>query len=218
MSLRSFSNYRGVLALDPDEWPGEWESLLDGFPLLTSNRRTCFEFERETTVVVLGPDAQMMKEVVGFFDLVLSRQVPAPNGGVVFLDVSGQVFKTNWELRECWDWQYVLQRTKAEQSFLQCFGATGAIVEFRHVGADIQAQHLDYEHPSGLEGSRADLQGVVLKSAGRFVEEVGGILDYLQALLAFAAEIGKTASFANAFGLPPESSVDNASRFRQGVE
>jgi hypothetical protein len=218
MSLRSFSSYHCLLALDPDEWPGEWESLLDGFPLLTSNRRTCFEFERETTVVVLGPDAQLMEEVVGFLDLVLSRQVPAPNGGVVFLDGSGQVFKTNWELRETWDWQIILQRLQSEESFLQCFAASGAIVEFRHVVEDIQVQDLDYEHPSGLEGSRADLQGVVLKNAGRFVEEVGGILDYLQALLAFAARIGKTASFANAFGLPPENSVDHASRFRQGVE
>lgn len=218
MSLRSFSNYRCLLALDPDEWPGEWESLINGFPSLMANRKTCFEFERETTVVALGPDVKLMEEVIGFLSLVFSRQVPAPNGGIVFLDESSQVFKTNWELRESWDWQYVLQRTKAEQSFLQCFGATGAIVEFRHVGEDIQVQHLDYEHPSGLEGSRADLQGVVLRNARYFAEEVGSILDYLQTLLAFAARNGETASFANAFGMPPESSVDDASRLRQGVE
>lgn len=218
MILRSFSNYRCLLALDPDEWPGEWENLLNGFPSLMANRIRCFEFERETTVVVLGPDAQLMEEVVRFFDLVLSQQVPTPNGGIVFLDESGQVFKTNWELRESWDWQYVIQRTKAEQTFLQCFEATGAIVEFRHVGEDIQVQHLDYEHPSGLEGSRTDLYGVVLRNRRHFIENVGGVLNYLHALLAFAERKGQMASFVNAFGLPPESSVNNASGLHQGVE
>jgi hypothetical protein len=65
----------------------------------------------------------------------------------------------------------------------------GLIVSFRHL-----LQHLNRCY------------------SGQIREEVGGILDYLQALFAFAAEIGKTASFANAFGLPPESSVDNAKK------
>jgi len=41
MSLRVFECYQCLLALDPDEWPGEWESLLNGFPLLMSNRKKC---------------------------------------------------------------------------------------------------------------------------------------------------------------------------------
>jgi hypothetical protein len=202
MSVRNFTNYRCHLALDPDEWPGEWESLLNGFPSLSANRRACFELERETSVVVLGPDARLVEEVIGFLSLVLSQQVPTPNGGLIFMDELGQVFKTNWELGECWDWRYVLRRLKTEKSFFQCFGATGAIVEFRHAGKDIQVQHLDYEHPAGIEGSRADLQGVLLRDVEHFADEVGNVLEYLQVLLAFAEESGQTASFANTFPLP----------------
>lgn len=202
MSVRNLTKYRCHLALDPDEWPGEWEDVLNGFPSLSVNRRACFEFERETSAIILGPDVRLVGEVIGFLSLILSRHVSVPNGGLIFLDESGQVFKTNWELGECWDWQYVLLRIKTEKLFLQCFGATGAIVEFRHLGKDIQVQHLDYEHPTRIEGSREDLQGVLLRDEEHFADEVEGVLEYLQALSVFAAQSGQTASFANAFGLP----------------
>lgn len=218
MSLRIFPNYHCLLALDPDEWPGEWERLLNDFPSLMESRRTCFEFERETTVIVLGPDARLIEEVAGFFELVNSRRVPAPNGGIIFLDESGQLFKTNWDLSETWDWQIILQRLESGQSFLHCFAASGAVVEFRRENENVYIQDLDYEHPCGLEGSRTDLQGVVLINARHFADEVRGVLDYLRALIAFAARNGQTASLANAFGLPQESSVDDASRLRPGIE
>lgn len=202
MSLRTFSNYGCLLALDPDEWPGEWEDVLKDSPALMANRINCYEGERKASLVVLGPDTQLMEEVVRFLDLVDSRKASIPNGGIVFLDESGQVFKTNWELLESWDWQYVIQRTEAEQTFLQCFGVTGAIIEFRHIGEDIQVQHLDYEHPAGLEGSRLDLPGVVLKNRRHFIENVKSVLNYLHDLLSVARRREQMNSFVKCFGLP----------------
>lgn len=179
MRLRTFSEYRCLLALDPDEWPGEWEQLTDEFSFLAANRIKCFEYEAETLVTAIGPGSTNVDDVTAFLDRVLSRGMSLPKGGVCFLDQLGQVFKTNWELSETCDWAYVLRRLKREHGFQQCFGATGAIIEFQHVENGFRLQHLDYEFPGGTEGSRAELQGVVLKDEERFRAGVRGILDYV---------------------------------------
>lgn len=199
MNLRSFSDYHCLLALDPDEWPGDWEGLLKHFPLAASKQKICFELQREVTLIILGPDVQAMQEIIEFLDVVFT-QWPDPIGGFVFLDKSGQMFRTNWDLVECWDWQHVLQRAKLEQCFLQCFSQSGAVVEFRQIAGEMQIQPLDYEHPSGIEGSRVELDGVKLKDVNLFMREVGGAFDYLQSLTASAERKGKAASFAKAFG------------------
>jgi hypothetical protein len=206
MSLRSFLNYQCFVALDPDEWPGEWEELLASFPLLNASRIPCFEFQRETSLVVLDPRVKADAEIVEFFLLVSSKKITHPMGCFFFMDDSRQVFKTNWELRECWDWHVVLDKLRSQNSFLQYFSATGAIIEICRTDVGIRLQHLDYEHPSGLEGSRADLNGVELANVELFRTEVKRTLDYLHSLSALADSNGTSASFRGAFGNPRNGS------------
>jgi hypothetical protein len=210
MSQHHFTNYRCVLALDPDEWPGEWQGLLDDFPALASQRMKCWEDARESSLVGVGPDEELIDEVLRFLEAVRVRQMPPPNGGVVFLDASGQAFKTNWELRECWDWRYVLRRIERDQVFQQCFPSSGAIIEVERLASGVRLQHIDYEHPLGVAGSRLDLAGVILEDVGHFKVGLHHTLSYLHAVAERATRIGRSEAFESAFGVAPQDDQGDA--------
>src|ERR1700738_3021501 len=130
MTVHQFTDYVCRIALDPDEWPGEWESLLPKFPTL---RRSSFtEGQKEVTQVVLGNDPH---SELAFFNAVFTSGLSAPNGGLVFTETIGkEIFRTNWELPEVWDWQYVLDKLKGGQVFKQLFSRSGLLLEFCPVG------------------------------------------------------------------------------------
>src|SRR5206468_11626666 len=97
-------------------------------------------------------------------------RLSAPNGGLVFTETIGkEIFRTNWELHEVWDWQYVLDKLKGGQVFKQLFSRSGLLLEFCPVGENILVQHVDYEYPGGLEASRLALQGAMMRDTTAFM-------------------------------------------------
>ena len=210
MSQSHFTNYRCVLALDPDEWPGEWEALLDDFPALASRRTKCWDGPRESSLVGVGPDGDPATALLHFLEAVRVRQLPPPNGGRVFLAASGQAFKTNWELGECWGWRDVLRRIDQDRLFQQCFPSSGAYLEVERLATGVRLQHVDYEHPGGVAGSRLDLAGVTLDGLGHFKAELQRTLSYLHAVAERAGKIGRVEAFESAFGVAPQDDAGRA--------
>ena len=209
MSQYHFTNYRCVLALDPDEWPGEWEGLLDDFPALVSQKMKCWEDARESSLVGVGPDGEHIDDLLHFLEAARVRQIRAP-GGIVFLDASGQVFKTNSELWECWSWLYVLKRLENEQTFQQFFPSEGLYIEVEQLASGVRLQHIDYEHPLGVAGSRLDLAGVILEDVGHFKMGLHHTLSYLHAVAERATRIGRSEAFESAFGVAPQDDQGDA--------
>lgn len=184
-----FERYSCRIAFDPEEWPGEWEQVLLEFPPLTAS-------------AMVSSDHSNYAELLEYLDHLVHRGMRMPNGGVVFVDVDDRVFKTNWELRECWDWWHILRRTEHERHILHCFDLTAATMEVARVPEGVMLQHLDYEHPCGLAGSRRDLPGILLADASRFRSEVSGLLDSLRRFYAAAVKAAKSDHVALLFGEP----------------
>ncbi len=77
-------------------------------------------------------------------------------------------------------------------------------MEVCHVDNGVRLQHLDHEHPYGIEASRDNLPGILLIDKVRFVHEVHSVLKFLHRLQFIANKRNKIEAFQNVFGVIEE--------------
>lgn len=193
-------DYFCCLMLDPDEWPGDWEALLNNYSKLEKREYIDCSNHEAIQMVPLEKSEEVYVQFLKFLSDVLSEGKENPNGGLCFVESNtNKVLRTNWELNESTEWKDIASKLETSDSFTHVFGSTNADVEFSIKNDEVSVQHVDYEFPGGIDKSRSKLPGAIFSDVNKFINSIKICVEFLDKLKALAEKEDKLSAFDSFF-------------------